>query len=333
MKAFSGQARALIILLLLIPAGWSCQEEKRTFMNAPAGSANEVIVVMPKYRWDGRVGEALRENMGYDIRTFSQSEPVLTLVNIPEDAFNGVFRSHRNLIFCEVSSQITKPGIQMQRDKWASTQLILTLQAPNDSALVQLIRNNGENLVNRILMIERERATGILRQDHEKTIYESLLKNHSLMLDVPKGFTIQKDSGGFVWLEQPKGDNMLGIFIWFYAYKDTAQFSAKSLLAKRNEYLKNFVPGGPEGSYMTTEEEMVPEFKQTYIGENYFAELAGLWTLEKGFMGGPFVNVSTVDTKRNRIVTVEGWVYAPNQNKRNWYRQLQSVAYTIRFPQ
>jgi hypothetical protein len=334
MARYSLKFNPFLYFIIFLPLLWSCKEQqKANFMNSVAGSMNEVIVVMPKFQWDGPIGETLRSDIGYELPTFTQPEPILTLVNIPEDAFNGVFRSHRNIIFCKVSPDFQKPGIQMQRDSWAATQLILTLQAPNDSAMLQLIRNNKENIVNRIVEAEKTRAIELYRKTFDKTLFQSLLTNHSMMLYAPNGFNIQTDSGGFVWIEQQKGDNILGLFVYSYAYKDTAQFSAQSLLDKRNEQLKRFVPGGPKNSYMTTEKLVTPEYTQRIIDGKYYAELLGHWTLEHGFMGGPFVNVSTIDTKRNRIVTVEGWVYAPNQNKRNWLRQVQAIAYGVKFPE
>lgn len=54
--------------------------------------------------------------------------------------------------------------------------------------------------------------------------------------------------------------------------------------------------------------------------------------MENYIMGGPFVQLSTVDTRRNRIVTVEGFVFAPSEEKRNYVRQLEAILYSLSFP-
>ncbi len=48
-------------------------------------------------------------------------------------------------------------------------------------------------------------------------------------------------------------------------------------------------------------------------------------------MGGPFISLSTFDKERNRIVTVEGFVYAPKFDKRNYLRQVEAILYTLDF--
>ena len=87
------------------------------------------------------------------------------------------------------------------------------------------------------------------------------------------------------------------------------------------------------GSYMTTEKEFKPKFMEYSLrGKRYVAELRGLWKMEKGIsMGGPFVSITTLDEKRNRVVTVEGMVYAAGYDKRNFVRQVEAIVYSLNF--
>jgi hypothetical protein len=61
----------------------------------------------------------------------------------------------------------------------------------------------------------------------------------------------------------------------------------------------------------------------------YLVELRGLWRLENAFMGGPFISHTILDEKNNRIVTVEGFVYAPSLDKRNYVRELEAILQTF----
>ena len=49
-------------------------------------------------------------------------------------------------------------------------------------------------------------------------------------------------------------------------------------------------------------------------------------------MGGPFVSHSRVDEKNNRVITVEGFVYAPEKMKRGLMRRLEGSLYTLLLP-
>jgi hypothetical protein len=63
----------------------------------------------------------------------------------------------------------------------------------------------------------------------------------------------------------------------------------------------------------------------------YTIEVRGLWKVKGDFMGGPFVNLSILNEKTNKIVCVDGYVYAPSQNKRLIMRQVEAVLKTISF--
>ena len=57
--------------------------------------------------------------------------------------------------------------------------------------------------------------------------------------------------------------------------------------------------------------------------------MRGLWKLEKAFMGGPFISHTILDESRNRVVTVEGFVYAPRLDKRLYVREVEAILYTF----
>ena len=59
------------------------------------------------------------------------------------------------------------------------------------------------------------------------------------------------------------------------------------------------------------------------------AELRGLWRTENAFMGGPFLSYTVLDEKRNRVVTAEGFVFAPSLDKRNYVRELEAIIQSV----
>ena len=50
-------------------------------------------------------------------------------------------------------------------------------------------------------------------------------------------------------------------------------------------------------------------------------------------MGGPFVSHSRVDTEANKVLVVEGFVYAPEKMKRGLMRRLEGSLYTLMLPE
>jgi hypothetical protein len=118
--------------------------------------------------------------------------------------------------------------------------------------------------------------------------------------------------------------------IYYYNYTDTNTFTLDFLVDKRNQIVKKYIPGPNPNSYMATEDLLPPVMKEFKQEGKYFAELRGLWKLENGSMGGPFVSISTVDELRNRVITVEGFVFAAGLEKREFLRQVESILYTLK---
>ena len=167
----------------------------------------------------------------------------------------------------------------------------------------------------------------------DQTVTDRLKKELDIILTIPKGYIIDVMEKDFVWLSQEYRDIIQGIFIYTYPYTDEETFTRDYLVAKRNYFLKKYVPGEIEGSYMTTEPLFPPLFRVFTLKDGrYTAELRGLWRMQDGLaMGGPFVSITQLDQRRNRIVTVEGFVFAPGNKKRDLLQQVEAIIYTLDF--
>ena len=105
-----------------------------------------------------------------------------------------------------------------------------------------------------------------------------------------------------------------------------------SLVSTRDRLLQRYVPGPSDGSFMTTEKEFVPPIVN-YISNyptGFAAEMRGMWCLVGDYMAGPFISYTFPDNKTGKLVTLEGYVYYPNHDKRDDLLQLQSILYSVR---
>jgi len=53
--------------------------------------------------------------------------------------------------------------------------------------------------------------------------------------------------------------------------------------------------------------------------------------MENDFMGGPFFSMTMYDEPNQRIVTVEGYAYAPYFDKREYIREVEAVVKSLKF--
>jgi hypothetical protein len=77
--------------------------------------------------------------------------------------------------------------------------------------------------------------------------------------------------------------------------------------------------------------EYIPGQKEISLNGVYVNELRGLWQVEGDFMGGPYVNYSLVDAQKNRVICIDGYVYAPKFDKREFLREQEALIKTITF--
>ena len=82
---------------------------------------------------------------------------------------------------------------------------------------------------------------------------------------------------------------------------------------------------------MKTYEEMPIVCNKYEHGKNYAIECRGMWNVEGDFMAGPFVNLSILDEKNQRIICVDGYVYAPNDEKRDYMFQVEAIMHSLIF--
>jgi hypothetical protein len=125
-----------------------------------------------------------------------------------------------------------------------------------------------------------------------------------------------------------------GLIIYTYPLTGSldSAFVRASLLENRDRFVRA-VEGPNEGSFMRTADHVVmPEFSREIIAGRLWFKLSGLWDLENGFMGGPFISYSTLNTAKNEVLTVDLYVYSPKNPKRNYLKYLDGLMHTSRIP-
>ncbi len=321
----------IIILTSLLTISCNQGKVKKSLLPGVSGKAGEVLIVMEKNQWESQPGKAFKDLLLVDCPGLPQSEPLFNPINISRKAFTQLFRVHRNIILTHISNTIEKPGILVEYDKWAKPQIVITMVAPDNDSFLKLFDKNAQKILGLLYKTESDRITENYKIYSEPEVMKKLQESADVYLTIPKGYTYDMDTNNFIWISHETPEISQGIFVYYYEYTDTNDFSVNSLINKRDEMLKKYVAGPNPGSYMTTELEVFPQFRSYKLNGKYTAELRGLWKVEGDFMGGPFVSISQFDKRYNRIVTVEGYVYAPKYNKREYVRQLEAIIYSLRF--
>ncbi|MBR4802854.1 MAG: DUF4837 family protein [Bacteroidales bacterium] len=318
--------KILFLLALLIPMLAGCGEDDNSaYMKTVNGKAGEVIVVLDKTNWDSEVGTTVRDILAKDYPMLPQKEPSFTLINIIQNAFSDLFKGHRNILYFNISNKITENGVFVKRDVWAQPQIVITVDAQDAAIADSLLKQNGDVIFSAIDQIEKERIARSSKKFEESSIRSVVAERFGGSPYFPKGYSIKKVADGFIWVSSEKTYINQGILIYTIPF-DGVQFpSMETVIAEQNEVLKNNVPGMFPNSYMTTATAVTPIMTPYKYKDKSYVEIRGLWEVANDYMGGPFVEHVLYSKDPNKLLVIQGFVYAPRYKKRNLIRQVESV--------
>lgn len=308
------------------------------------GDPGKVLVILEKDFWGGALESAIMDKFQKPIETLPQPEPLFSLAIADRKAFTPGLKTLHTIVIFEINDKANNRNARMEepsKDIWAKGQTVYKFRASNQKVALQLFEQHSIELVKKLNESSRKKLMSDFKSKKNKPVAKKLSEVQKVDLTVPAAVVIQENINGFAWLKQfrtewennAEHEIQQGILVYTYPYVDDSTFTYDFQVAKRDSILKYSVPGPSEGSYMATEltKGLAPEFSEKLHNGSYLFELRGMWKVEGDLMGGPFVSISTFDEPNNRIVTIEGYVYAPHFEKRELLRELEAMIYSFKF--
>ena len=308
-------------------------KKKGLLMPNASGLPYEMLVVMGDEQWERPLGRAVYNVLDTDVPGLPQSERSFRITRVNPSAFNSnMFRIMRNVIKVDIQNIYTQPKLKFARNVYAYPQMVMTLQAPDEASLAKYVEDNAQSILDFFTKAEMNREIENLREEHNLEV--SRLAKEILGVDVWVPWTVNKFKRGkdFLWASTNTGKKDMSIVLYSYPYTDKNTFTLDYFLNKRDSVMKVNIPGGIEGSYMSTQRDFVYVEDATVQGK--YAQVArGLWRVKGDRMGGPFVSHSRVDEVNGRVIVAEAFIYAPESLKRDLMRRMEAALYTLQLPQ
>ena len=319
-----------IILALLLPClllGACNKEKKPQVLPAISGKAGEVEIVSSKAVWESEAGNAIRTVLQNEYPFTPQKEAKYRIYNVPPEGFVNVFRLHRNILYVHIADTCTKK-MSISKNVWADPQTMITIFAPDEASAAEIILSHDEKICETFEDAERERVIYNARKFENASLADAVRSQFGGSPWFPSNYTLKKKAGDFVWISYETTYTTQGIFIYKFPYKGEEQFTAEALVEKRNEVMKENVPASLEGSYMITNPVITPGYwKKSYKGRE-FTEIRSLWETQNDYMGGPFISDAFLSSDGKDVIVIEGFVYAPKYDKRDYLRQVEAIIYS-----
>lgn len=337
-RYFSSILILMVSIILAITActnsGEGNKVKKRThspLIPVSSGNPYEVMVVADDSIWEGYIGLALKDVLNKPMTGLPQKESTFHVSRVEPRHFDRITNIFRNIIIIKISDHFTQPKINLVRDEHSSPQLIMTIQGPTQASISAYITEQTNFIINFFSAEEINREATRLETEHNIKFAKKVKEMFDCELYIPVDINKMKIGEDFIWASNDGLSSIQNIVIYSYPYVSEKVFRKKAYIALRDSFMKKNIPGGKPNQYMATDKDFV-KIKDMQIQGVYTQEARGLWQMENDAMGGPFVSHSQVDTVNNRIIVVEGFVYAPDKMKRTMIRRLEAALYTLKLP-
>lgn len=188
----------LISFLMLLVIMGACSSGP--VMRNATGFAYEIVVTMDKADWDAPAGKAIKAELTSDIPGLPQAEPAFKITYVTPDQFNGLLTYVRNVLIVRIDkSQYTKVSLNYENNRWAKGQVVMTLTAPDDAAILEYVKAHPRNIVEFFTKCERNRTIGQLEKEHSPVVMDHVKDRFNVMLSAPANMTYFRDTTGFFW--------------------------------------------------------------------------------------------------------------------------------------
>lgn len=306
----------------------ACSNNKEADKAAvPAGNINEVSVIINDALWNGEVGDSIRKSLAAPIDGLTQEEPLFTLNQYHEKAFEGIIDKGRNLLIIEKGNT---NNFELKRDRDCSPQNVFIITGKSIDDLLSLIDMHSDEVIKTIRETEikeyqhRTISGGIINDD-------SIRRKFGISIKVPSAYTTAIENNGFIWLKKdiPSGSASLLIYRVPVEVVEKDKTINSNIIKMRDSVGNMYIHGQEPGTYMKTEEAYSPYVFNTSFNDKRAVEMRGNWEMES--MNGPFINYAIKDEKNNCYLIVEGFIYSPSAPKRDLLVELESIIKSIKF--
>ena len=325
---------ALMALVLFSCEGNGKKGGKSLFTPVSSGRPYEMLVVIDKGMWERPAGRALFDVLDSDVPGLPQPERSFRISQIIPSKFDRGFRIFRNIIDVDIQPIYTQPKLKYSRDSYASPQMIMTIQAPDEQSFEEFVAKNRQVIVDFFTKAEMNRQINLLKEKYSPVVAAKVGSIFGCDVRIPAELERYKEGKDFLWASSDNNstNTSLNFVIYSYPYTDKNTFTKDYFVHKRDSVMKINIPGAREGQYIQTDADYV-DVKDFAVKGEYAFEARGLWYMENDMMGGPFVSHARVDRPNGRVVVVEGFVFAPEKKKRDLMRKLEAALYTLNLPQ
>ncbi|TJY34781.1 DUF4837 family protein [Pontimicrobium aquaticum] len=321
--------KKLLLIMLSLVLFTSCGDESKSkrIVSSSSGNINSLSVVIDNDFWASRIGDEVREVFAAEVVGLPQQEPLFTIRQMPPIVFSDFATKNRTILKIERD----KPAdTKILKDVYAKPQTVVVISGNSAKEIIGEINENAKDIISAFKQTEIKQRQRLTKKSlhKDKSIEETL----GISIEFPSAYRVAKQDGKFFWLRRDikNGDANLIIYEMPLAAISEGENAINDIIKMRDSIGKVHIPGPLDGSYMITEEAYTPFLNQTMIDNKPTFETKSTWEVKDAFMAGPFINYAIKDQVNNRLIVLEGFVFAPSTSKRDYIFELEAIIRSLK---
>ena len=200
-------------------------------------------------------------------------------------------------------------------NKWAKNQIVMYL---NSTSNEHEFKKSCVKTFNFLYRKELENIRASYKMAHNTEARKHIKETFGINVFLPTEYYVSlKEKNIFIsdFHSFNEKQDLLKYILIYDFFPDDNENIQKQIVHKIDSILKQKIKGSIEGTYVQIDKRMpITEINGLY---------RGMWTLENGFMAGPFIMKSRYI--EDRIVISLGLVFHPNENKREYVRIFEAI--------
>ena len=292
---------------------------------------SELLIVIQNQKWETEIGDVVRKLFCSSQQGLNQAEPMFDLMHVTHNKFKGLYQRNRKVLKILVSDTVSVDQIFARKDVFASPQIIIEVHAKTDVGIITLLNSRIVSLLDMFKDVERRRVSEAYASTENLKLRQEMSNQFGFYFIMPESFYNAKQADQFAWYRLEHSKYSQALMVYVREFVDSAQFLPENIVLYRNKISMENVPGEIPGSYMSTDTIAKPIFREMAFCDTRAIELRGFWRTEGDFMGGPFLNYTFLDKSGKKVITLEGYVYYPNNDKRDLLMQLEAILHSFKY--
>ena len=318
----------LAFVLLCAACGGSKKGVTMKVENFSNGKAGEVIVIADEPYWETILADTIKASLSQPQPAINQIEPMFDVLHFVKADFSAHFQRHRNIVHFDIDGNYPVNQFLIEKNHWASPQIYVQIKGNDADSCLALYFQHEYEIIESLYENDLRRLQSYFGQNTDAAMQKFIKGKFGIKLNIPEQYFVASEDTDFLWLRYRTVKNDRFIMIYRSPLTD---LTAENLIAQRNAITHDYIPGAVKGAYPIVAEKLgFPLADTIAVNGRTGMELRGLWECVNDKMGGPFYSFSYIDEKTSSVITIDGFVYAPEENKRDYLREVEAIVKSAR---